>query len=186
MAEIKRTDAIAGDIIHEYDGIEEADNQLPRWWVAVFVGSVVFGGIYYFAYEKYHLLPSPTEELAKVMAEQAKHSGVYDDTMLLTAASDNAAVSAGRQAFNTNCVACHGPKGEGSIGPNLTDESWLHGGAPSQIYTTVRDGVPAKGMPTWGAVLGGGGVRDVTAYLLTVRNSHVAGKPPQGELYTGR
>lgn len=185
MAEVKRTDVIQGDILHEYDGIEEADNELPRWWVAVFVGTVIFGGAYYFVYEKFHAQPSPGEELAAIVAERAKHTTDYNDNDLLAIAKDPAALNAGKLAFTTNCVACHGAKAEGNIGPNLTDQTWLHGGNPSKIFATIRDGVPAKGMPTWGAILGNVGVRDVAAYVVTLRGSNVPGKAPQGEPYTG-
>mgnify|MGYP003407022912 CR=1 FL=1 len=185
MADVKRSDAIQGDIVHEYDGIEEADNELPKWWVAVFIGSVIFGGAYYFVYEKYHVQPSPTEELAVVMAERAKHTTDYGDADLLAIAKDASALRAGQQAYTTNCVACHGSKAEGTIGPNLTDSAWLHGGNPSKIFSTIRDGVPAKGMPTWGAILGNIGVRDVAAYVVSLRNSNVPGKAAQGDPYTG-
>jgi cytochrome c oxidase cbb3-type subunit 3 len=185
MADIKRVDAIQGEIVHEYDGIEEADNELPLWWVAVFIGTVIFGSAYYFVYEKFHVQPSPAEELAVIAAARAKNTGSYSDTDLLALVSDAKAVNAGKLAYTTNCIACHGAKGEGNIGPNLTDPQWLHGGAPNSIWITVRDGVPAKGMPTWGAILGPQGVRDVTAYVLSLRNSNVPGKPPQGEAYSG-
>lgn len=185
MADIKRVDAIAGEIVHEYDGIEEADNQLPKWWVAVFIGTAMFAAAYYFAYEKYHLLPSPTQELAAVAAERAKHSDDYSADELLAATKNPATVNAGKQAFTSNCIACHGVNAEGNIGPNLTDSSWLHGGAPQQIFHTIRDGVPAKGMPTWGAILGPAGVRDVAAYVLTVRNTNRPGKAAQGDVYNG-
>jgi len=185
MAEIKRTDAIQGDIVHEYDGIEEADNELPKWWVAVFLGTIVWSGVYYFVYEKYHVQPSPSEELAALVAERARHVTTFSDDDLLAIAKDSAVVSAGKQAYAANCVACHGAKAEGSIGPNLTDQAWLHGGNPSKIFATIRDGVPAKGMPTWGAILGNVTVRDVAAYVVTLRGSNVPGKPAQGEPYTG-
>ena len=186
MAEIKRVDAIQGNIVHEYDGIEEADNELPRWWVAAFLATIVFGAVYYFVYEKFHLQPSPSEELAAVVAERAKHVTDFTDDDLRAIAKDPAAVSAGKAAYAINCVACHGSNAEGNIGPNLTDKAWLHGGDPSKIFATIRDGVPAKGMPSWGAVLGNIGVRDVAAYVVTLRNSNVPGKAPQGEAYTGQ
>jgi cytochrome c oxidase cbb3-type subunit 3 len=185
MAEGKRTDAIQGEIVHVYDGIEEADNELPTWWVAVFLATTVFAGAYYFVFEKYHTQPSPAEELAAVMAERAKQTHDYSDADLLTIMTDQGAVRAGQLAYTTNCVACHGVKSEGNIGPNLTDKHWLHGGAPGNIFVTIRDGVPAKGMPTWGAILGPKGVRDVTAYVLSVRNTNVPGKAPQGDPYSG-
>lgn len=185
MSDVKRTDAIAGDIVHVYDDIEEADNALPTWWVVMFIGTVVFSAGYWLMMEEFHLGKTPAEELAAVQAERAKQSGVISDEMLLSTAHNAVAVAAGQQAFTTNCVACHGAKAEGNIGPNLTDASWLHGGAPAQIFATIRDGVPAKGMPSWGAILGQDGVKALTAYVLTLRGTNVPGKPPQGETYAG-
>ncbi|HEX7478074.1 MAG TPA: cbb3-type cytochrome c oxidase N-terminal domain-containing protein [Polyangiales bacterium] len=185
MSEVRRKDAIAGDIVHEYDGIEEADNELPMWWIAIFVGSIVFGAAYWLIYESYHAAPSAREELAVAEAEQRKKAGVVGDEDLMLASKNQAAVSAGKSVFTTNCVACHGDKAEGKIGPNLTDGFWLHGGAPASIFATIKDGVPAKGMPTWGPVLGAGTVKNVAAYILTLRNTNVAGKEPQGERWSG-
>jgi cytochrome c oxidase cbb3-type subunit 3 len=107
------------------------------------------------------------------------------DADLAAAAHNDSQLAAGQQAFTTNCVACHGTKAEGIIGPNLTDEHWLHGGGPAQIFGTIRDGVPAKGMPSWGPVLGPATVKSLTAYLLSLRNTRVPGKAPQGEIYHG-
>ncbi len=185
MSEIRRKDAIAGDILHEYDGIEEADNELPMWWIAIFIGTIVFGAVYWLVYEGYHAAPSARQELAAAEAEQRKRAGVVNDEDLLAASKDQAAVAAGKAAFTTSCVACHGDKAQGQIGPNLTDAFWLHGGAPKDMLTTIKDGVPAKGMPTWGPVLGAGTVKNVVAYLLTVRNTNAPGKEPQGERWTG-
>ncbi len=86
----------------------------------------------------------------------------------------------------TNCAVCHGQEGQGNIGPNLTDNAWIHGGAPMQIFATVWKGVPEKGMVTWGPVLGKERIRSVVAYVLTLRNTNVAGgKPPEGQVYEG-
>jgi cytochrome c oxidase cbb3-type subunit III len=185
MSEPRRKDAIAGDIVHEYDGIEEADNELPMWWIAIFVGTIFFGAAYWLVYQSFHAAPSPAEELAAAEAQARKRAGVIGDEDLIAASKDQAAVAAGKAAFTTNCVACHGDKGEGKIGPNLTDVFWIHGGAPKDIMATIKDGIPAKGMPTWGPVLGAGTVKNVVAYLLTLRNTNVAGKEPQGERWTG-
>jgi cytochrome c oxidase cbb3-type subunit 3 len=187
MAEVKRTDPIAGDVVHEYDGIEEADNELPIWWVSVFLGSIVFACVYWLVYAEYHSMPSPSEELVAELAQRqiAQQNAVVGDDELLAKAKDASAAEAGRQVFATTCVACHGPNGEGNIGPNLTDTQWLHGGAPSAIFITIRDGVPSKGMPTWGPMLGKDKVEQVAAYLLTLRNRNLPGKAPQGDVYSG-
>ncbi|HEX2679034.1 MAG TPA: c-type cytochrome [Polyangiales bacterium] len=185
MTEVRRKDAIAGDIVHEYDGIEEADNELPNWWLAIFVFTVLFGGGYWLAAEKLGAMPTPAQELARIEAEQRKKAGVVNDEDLVGASKQAAAIAAGRQTFNSTCVACHGEKAEGKIGPNLTDNHWLHGGAPTAIFSTVRDGVPAKGMPSWGPVLGQATVKNVVAFVLTLRNTNVAGKEPQGDEWKG-
>jgi len=186
MDETKRVDPIAGEIVHVYDGIEEADNALPTWWVAVFIGSIVFGALYWLAVERLHVVKSPSEEHALAVAERAKRSGQVSADELLAASHSPERVEKGRLAFTTNCAACHGARAEGGIGPNLTDENWLHGGSPLQIFTTIRDGVPAKGMPTWDAVLGAENVKSVAAYVLTLRNTRVPGKAPEGDVYADK
>lgn len=185
MGEVKRTDAIAGDIIHEYDGIEEADNELPTWWLAIFIGTTIFAGAYWLAYEQFEIEPPAAEALAAAQAAERAKAGEVSDDDLLAEAKNAASVAQGKQAFTTNCVACHAEKGEGKIGPNLTDANWLHGGAPVAIFNVVKDGVLAKGMPAWGPVLGPAATKSVVAYVLTLRNTNVAGKEPQGELYKG-
>jgi cytochrome c oxidase cbb3-type subunit 3 len=185
MTEPKRQDAIAGEIVHVYDDIEEADNALPTWWVVVFIGTMAFAATYWLMVEAFHLVPTPSEELAVALAERSASTGQVSDQELLSASQSSAVVAAGKQAFTTNCIACHGTKAEGTIGPNLTDSNWLHGGAPAQIFSTIRDGVPAKGMPSWGAILGQATVKTLAAYVLTLRGMNVPGKPPQGEVYGG-
>src|SRR4051812_35155890 len=185
MSDIKRKDAIAGDIVHEYDGIEEADNELPNWWLALFVGCILFAAAYWLVVEKLSLVPTPAQELATFEAEQRKRAGVVNDVDIVNASKQAAAVAAGKQTFMTTCVVCHGEKAEGKIGPNLTDDHWLHGGSPSTIFATIRDGVPAKGMPSWGPLLGLANVKNVAAFVTTLRNTNVQGKEPQGEPWTG-
>ena len=97
------------------------------------------------------------------------------------AAAERAArVERGSAVFAGNCVACHGERGEGGVGPNLTDGYWLHGATASDVYQTILRGVPAMGMVTWGPILGPPAVADVAAYVLTLRDAPVAGRDPQG------
>jgi cytochrome c oxidase cbb3-type subunit 3 len=91
-------------------------------------------------------------------------------------------VAAGKAVFGQYCVACHGPEAAGLIGPNLTDHAWIHGGTPTAILQTVTAGVAAKGMPSWGPVLGPDKVENVVAFVLTLRGKNVPGKPAEGEL----
>jgi cytochrome c oxidase cbb3-type subunit 3 len=185
MTDTKRHDPIAGQIVHVYDGIEEADNALPNWWLAVFIGTILFAAAYWVVFQQLHLAASPAEALAATMAEQRKREGKLDDSDLIAASKNPQEVAAGKLVYTTTCLVCHGDKAQGVIGPNLTDAYWLHGGSPTQIMSVVQTGVPAKGMPTWGPVLGPVKIKSVVAYVLTLRNTAVAGKPAQGEPWTG-
>lgn len=167
-----------------HDGIEEHDNHLPRWWLLTLFGAIVFSVGYWFYYQ--HLEgPGQLKELAadeKALAdlrEKAAGANLTDDS-LLALSKDAAAVGKGAETFRTACAACHGEKGEGKIGPNLTDPFWIHGGKPTQIYKTVMSGVPEKGMMAWGSVLGAGKVKEVVGFVETLRNTNVPGKEPQG------
>jgi cytochrome c oxidase cbb3-type subunit 3 len=178
MTATRKHDPIQGEIIHTYDGIEEADNALPLWWLATFFFTVAFGFVYF------RLAPSTSAEYASEHASQLMAGGgEVDDDMLVALAQDSGTVQTGAATFQANCVVCHGAQAQGDIGPNLTDDHWLHGGAPTSIYTTVRDGVGARGMPQWGPVLGDRALKSVVAYVLTLRNTNVSGRPPEGEVY---
>lgn len=181
--EVRRHDEIQGDIIHEYDGIEEADNELPNWWLATFYGAIVFAAFYWFAYHEYDALPLPFAAYTDALADQAAASGgEVSEEMLVALKNDPTALSEGQATFVTNCAACHLESGAGKIGPNLTDDHWIHGGSPTDMYSIVHDGVLEKGMPAWGPPLGAPAVQKVVAYLLTIRNTNVeGGKEPEGE-----
>jgi cytochrome c oxidase cbb3-type subunit 3 len=184
MSEARKHDAIQGDIVHEYDGIEEADNQLPRWWLITFFGTVVFALLYWSYYETWQVAPGPRGEYQAEVAARASEGGEVTDEALVAMASDSSAVANGQTVFQSNCVACHGDRGQGNIGPNLTDNAWIHGGSPTQIYATVRDGVAARGMPTWGPILGNASMGEVIAYVLSIRDTNVEGpRGPEGDPY---
>ena len=183
MSETRKHDPIQGEIVHEYDGIEEADNQLPRWWLATFFGTVVFALGYYQVYENWQLAPDTREIYAAEMSERATAGGEMTDDVLVTLSQDATTVASGHDVFVANCVVCHGDQAQGNIGPNLTDDRWIHGGAPTDVFATVRDGVSARGMPQWGPVLGDRSLQAVVAFLLTVRDTNVQGRPAEGEVY---
>jgi cytochrome c oxidase cbb3-type subunit 3 len=183
MSEVNRKDELQGDIIHEYDGIEEADNDLPKWWLWIFYVSIVFAVGYWFVYHEYEMVPTQREAYAKKMAERG--GGVeMSAAALKKLAKDEQAVGAGRKLYEDNCVTCHAEQGQGKIGPNLTDPYWIHGGGPKDIFTTIRDGVSSAGMPAWSGPLGPEGVKKVSAYVLSIRNTNVEGKEPEGERWT--
>jgi cytochrome c oxidase cbb3-type subunit 3 len=174
---------------HVYDGIVEHDNKLPLWWQLTLYGAVLFALVYWFG-RRLGAIPSPEQEFASDMAaqhaveaERARARGTVDDTMLATLARDPGTVAQGKTLFASTCAPCHRGDGGGNIGPNLTDAYWIHGQKATDIFQDVRDGVPAKGMPTWGPQLGDEKVETVVAFVLSIRNTNVpGGKAPQGDL----
>jgi cytochrome c oxidase cbb3-type subunit 3 len=179
------------DTGHDYDGIREFDNPLPRWWLLTFYGTVVFSVFYWLHYHTLEtgLLPSDAykaeikqaedEENARQAKLEAEGKGV-NEQQLVAMAKDAQAISRGAALFKQNCLACHGDKGQGVVGPNLTDDYWLHGGKAMDIYKTISVGIPEKGMPAWRPLLGATKVQDATAFILTLRGKKAPGKAPQG------
>jgi cytochrome c oxidase cbb3-type subunit 3 len=171
----------ADTVVHAVDDIEEYDNRLPNWWLLTFYGAIIFSVGYFFHYQMLggeSSLAAYEREMQPVWAAEAaraRASGSVTPAMLTTLSRDSNIVAQGRTAFTTNCVACHAANGGGGIGPNLTDNSWIHGGAADVIYRTISNGVLNKGMPAWGAQLGADRVQAITAFLLTIRNTNVAG-----------
>jgi len=172
---------------HSYDGIQEFDNPMPRWWVRIFWGSFVFSLGYMFHYWAGNGLSVEEDfkaEMAVVNAARAKEalSQKVSEESLDKLLSDASSIEAGGAVFAARCAACHLEKGQGSIGPNLTDANWIHGkGTLMDIYKTVSDGVPAKGMPEWSRQLTPSELRQVVAFVGTLRGTNVEGKAPEGE-----
>lgn len=174
---------------HEYDGIHELDNPLPRWWLITFYITIVFA-VAYFIYYEFAGGPSLDEQLAremktvesKRMATQGVEGEESEET-LLAMLHDPAALNRGKSEFAAKCAVCHGNNAQGLIGPNLTDDYWIHGnGSISAILKIVNEGVADKGMPTWRGVINPELLEDVVAYVYSLHGTNPAGaKPPQGE-----
>jgi cytochrome c oxidase cbb3-type subunit 3 len=94
-------------------------------------------------------------------------------------------LSEGKAIFTKNCVSCHGPEAQGaSIGPNLTDEYWLHKGGIKDIFKTIKNGVQEKGMIPWGQQLSNAQIAAAATFIKSLKDSHPANpKAPQGEKY---
>jgi cytochrome c oxidase cbb3-type subunit 3 len=172
---------------HEYDGIREYDNKLPNWWLYTLYGAIVFSVGYWLVFHPFGVGKLPRERYVVEMttaaeAQLARMEGQeIDDEALTLMASIPERVEAGRQVFGTFCVVCHTESGGGSVGPNLTDAYWIHGGAPTDILLTVTQGVPDKGMAAWGGQLGPRRVQAVVSYVLTLKNTNApGGKAPEG------
>jgi len=176
---------------HDYDGIHEFDNPLPRWWLLTFYGAILFSVGYWFYYHtlgvgelplasyQSELEAAQKEEIAREARLEAEGKGVTEE-QLLTLSHDKDAVQRGEQVFKQNCLPCHGERGQGVVGPNLTDAYWLHGSKAKEIYTVVSSGVLDKGMPSWRPVLGASKVKDATAFVLSLKGRNEPGKAPQG------
>lgn len=185
---MKTRDENQDKVIHEIDGIQEYDNRLPNWWLYTLYGTIIFAAVYWYHYHSagFGDLPGAAYK-AEVEREQAAAAmqikvGEATPEALVALTKDANAVALGRQVFASTCAPCHRADGGGNVGPNLTDEFWLHGSAPDKIYKTISGGVPDKGMPAWQPQLGALKTQAVTAYVLGLRGTNVpGGKAPQGD-----
>lgn len=176
---------------HNYDGIHELDHPLPFWWIAIFVGSVIFSIPYYLYYT--HLGgPSLDDELKesvarieKAQSEYKASKGGFDVAKFNAYVATKEAQKSGAKTYKRKCKACHGADGEGGIGPNLTDNYWLNGdGSVASVYSVVENGVVDKGMQAWGQTLGEEKMMAVVDYVMKLRGTKPANaKAPQGELF---
>lgn len=176
------------DLGHDYDGIRELDNRLPPWWLYGFYCTILFAGVYLWRYHISHTAPLPAEEyrIAVRNAEVRKAeflknaaNNVDENTVkLLTAPAD---LAAGKTVFETTCFACHGKNGEGGVGPNLTDEYWLHGGTISDVFKTIKYGWPEKGMKSWKDDYSPSQIAQIASYVESLAGTHPDNpKAPQG------
>lgn len=173
---------------HEYDGIREYDNPMPQWWKATLWACVVFSAGYWFHYHMAGTGESVADayaaDVATAQSARAARAAteVVSEELLAGLLGTPDAVSAGAAVFEKNCVTCHSEKGQGLIGPNLTDDHWIHGeGKLMDIYKTVNEGVVEKGMIAWGNTLPPAELRQVVAYVGSIRGTNVPGKAPEGK-----
>ncbi len=180
---------------HDYDGIHELDNHLPPWWKWGFYFTIFWGVLYLV---NYHIVPIWNEgysqeaefnaEMAaaeKQLAEYRKTAADQIDENNVTLLSDAASLDKGKSKYVEVCAACHGDKGQGGIGPNLTDAYWIHGGDVKSVFKVVKYGVLEKGMISWKDEMKPGEMQAVVSYIFTLQGTNPDGaKEPQGQLYT--
>ncbi len=177
---------------HEYDGIKELDNNLPPWWKWMFYITIGWS----FAYVIYfHMIGDGwssakeyDEEVATAKAEVdayliSKALNVDENTIELV--MDKGRIDQGAAVYKRmNCAQCHGQAGEGGQGPNLTDQYWIHGGKINNIFSTIKYGVPQKGMIPWADQLSAIEMQNVATYIVSLQGTNPANaKEPQGDLY---
>ena len=173
---------------HEFDGIQELDNPTPAWFMYLFYTTIAFAVCYLLVYHVFKLAPLQYGEYKAEVAQAAiakkaflskAANRVDESTVKLT--TDPATLASGKTIFMTNCVPCHGAQGQGIIGPNLTDDYWLHGGKINDIFKTIEYGVPAKAMPTWEKQLSPKQISDVANYVKSLHGTN----PPNAKAQQG-
>lgn len=175
---------------HVYDDIRELDNNLPLWWRYLLYGTIVFAVVYMV---RYHVMSGPLQldeyeaelaEAAIMQEEYRKNNAAKVDETTATYLADAEALSIGKKLYTDNCFACHGGGGEGGVGPNLTDDYWIHGGGIGNIFKTIKYGVPEKGMKSWQAELKPVEIQQVSSFIMSLRGTNPPNqKEAQGELY---
>ncbi len=243
---------------HEYDGIQELDNDLPPWWLYLFYTTIVIAIVYMFHFHVFntgdlseveylkemdpsYVAPagggltyhSPwyatdpditPQMLAKfqdhigdnvtfnrLISEAKRHANTEQLAILnehfpsaeiiepvaakptptaptkptgMVALVDEASLAAGSDIYQQNCAVCHGPQGQGGIGPNMTDKNWIHGGDINDIVHIINVGVPAKGMVPWDKTLSTDKIHQVASFIYTMEGTNPPNpKAPEGEVY---
>jgi cytochrome c oxidase cbb3-type subunit 3 len=176
-------------IAHDYDGIQELDNPIPAWFMYLFYATIIFSAGYLLNYHVFHIGQLQYEEYRTEMAQADLARKAYlskaanrvdENTVKLDAGP--AVIASGQAIFKQSCVPCHGNHAQGVVGPNLTDDYWLHGGKINEVFKTIKYGVQAKGMPTWEKQLSPKQISDVANYIKSLHGTNPAGaKEPQGE-----
>lgn len=177
---------------HEFDGIAELDNPTPAWFMVLFYGTILFAVGYMFTYHVMDWGKSQEQEYAAELQQaeddriallQKPGGGgankINENNVELS--KDPAVLQAGAALFKNVCTPCHGEHAEGSVGPNLTDDYWLHGGTIKDVFKTIKYGVPEKGMIAWEKQMNSKQISDIANYVLSLKGSNPAGaKAPQG------
>lgn len=172
---------------HEYDGIVEYDNPMPAWWRRIFWATFLFSLGYYVHYQLTGNGASVEETYAADMREQrerlaaASIGGEMNEEALTRLMHDPAMMKDARVLYLARCAQCHADRGQGNIGPNLTDEYWIYGSATlMDLLEIIGNGRPLKGMPVWSRSLRPVELAELAAYVGSLRATHVPGRPPQG------
>ncbi len=177
---------------HEYDGIRELDNDLPPWWKYGFYLTIVSAIIYLISYHVTHTSMSSIEEYNAEMASAEASVNAYRQKMALNVDESNAVfvsetdkIEKGKLIYQKNCAVCHGPEGQGIVGPNFCDNNWIYGNKPGDLFKIVKNGT-SKGMKPWKDDLTPVEIQNVIGYIHTLLGTKPANpKDPEGNNYDG-
>lgn len=176
---------------HNYDGIQELDNSLPPWWKYGFYLTIVVGVIYIYRFHFSHDGMSQQEEYLAEMQQGEEDKAAYlaksannVDENTVVYLTDAASIAAGKEMYGKSCVACHLADGGGSVGPNLTDEYWIHGGSIKDIFKTLKYGWQEKGMKSWKDDYSPKQLQEIASFVKSLKGVKSATpKEAQGEIY---
>lgn len=182
------------ELDHSYDGIKELDNHLPPWWKWLFYGTIGWSVVYIVLFHLSESLPLSLQEYESEIAQAEEQQRILKasqpetqiDENALVFTNDAALIENGKTVFmNNNCGSCHRNDGGGNtIGPNLTDDYWIHGGDVKDVFATIKNGAVEKGMPAWGKSMKPEDVRDLTFFVMSLKGTNPENaKAPQGELF---
>jgi len=176
---------------HTFDGIAELDNPTPAWFMVLFYGTIIFAVVYLLSYhvfgwgvlqeEEYAIELKQAEESRTAMLLKPGNAANKVNENNVEQSKDAAVLQSGAALFKTACAPCHGEQAQGIVGPNLTDEYWLHGGTIKDIFKTIKYGVPDKGMIAWEKTMRPKQIAELASYILSLQGSNPPGaKAPQG------
>ncbi len=181
-------------VLHELDGIKEYDNPLPGWLMAIWWGALIFGALYLGFYALSFGENSMDSEYRAETANAVAGVQAYFDANplvppnaaeLLAGVKDPVVLEKGAVRFEKSCAPCHGAQAQGLIGPNLTDDRWIHGGQVEQVFQSISKGWPAKGMPPWGRALPPDELSALVSYVRSLQGSNPPKpKPAEGDPFT--
>ena len=175
---------------HDYDGIRELDSKIPPWFAWLFILTIIFAAYYMI---DYHIIGSGQVQyeeyaqevkMASLEREALIKSGAFINEETVTLLSDASDLEKGKAVFDQNCIACHASDGGGIVGPNLTDEYWIHGGGIKNVFKVIKYGVVEKGMISWQTQLNPNQMQEVASYVLSLQGTTPAApKQPEGEIW---
>jgi cytochrome c oxidase cbb3-type subunit III len=176
---------------HDYDGIRELDNALPPWWKYGFYITIAVAFVYIGYFHAFGEGKNPTEEYAAEMDKARIEMEIYeagnkdkvDENNVPMA--DVSGIAEGKDIFTAKCWACHGKAGEGSAGPNLTDDYWIHKGSLNDIFHSIKVGYQDKGMQSWAKEFTPKQMANISSFIKTLHGTNPPNaKAAQGDLFT--